>query len=135
MNRFSFTVKAIVCTLLLAAQSGCTSDDGPPMGRVIGEVTIEGKPIAEGVIHFSSIDGSTKTVSTYIIQGKFDERVPVGKNRVEISAVSIPPLAPGQNPETLVAKETVPAKYNLASELTAEIKKGTNDLKFALSKK
>ena len=108
-----FKSDRLLIVVILVCVVGC-SDDGLPMGQVRGKVTLDGIPIKEGVINFFSKDGSTKTVSTFILNGEYDVMVPVGNQRVEISCVSVPELKPGQNPETLTGREIIPSNYNSA---------------------
>ena len=121
----------LLMVVILACLVGC-SDNGPPMGQVKGRVTLDGIPIKEGVINFFSKDGSTKTVSTFILNGEYDVMVPVGSQRVEISCVSVPELKAGQNPETLIGREIIPSRYNSSSELELEVSQSMDTVNFEL---
>jgi len=133
MKTHAKVIHSIFVGLLLIV-SGCF-DSGPPMGRVAGGVSLNGKKITEGVISFSALDGSSKTVSAFILDGQYDTMVPVGNQRVEISCVVVPPLKPGQNPETLSGRETIPSKYNTSSELRLEVSKKMDRVDYELSSK
>ncbi|MEM7557861.1 MAG: hypothetical protein AAF394_01935, partial [Planctomycetota bacterium] len=81
----SFIVLA--CVLL----AGCGGTDGPPRAAVEGTVTLDGKPLATGMVRFVPKDGTPgQKVSVSIEAGKFSvsaEHGPaVGKHRVEIES-------------------------------------------------
>jgi hypothetical protein len=119
--------------LLVFLILGCGSGDGA--ADVKGEVTLDGQPLTEGVIHFMPVDGKSRTASTFVRDGRFETRVPLGKQRVEISCVKTQPLRPGQMPDSATGAEIVPAKYNTKSELMLEVKRGKNEPRFELTSK
>jgi hypothetical protein len=129
------------CSLALAGLLGLAAgcDDGPPVGDLTGEVTLDGAPLAEGVVRFTPVDGSTPTASALIADGKFAERVPVGVHRVEISAPKLPKgvrtskeLKRGTIDEGSAMEELVPERYNTRSELKTEVKRGPNTVRYEL---
>ena len=127
-----------VVVFVLAASSallgtGCSG--GAQTGEVLGEVSLDGQPLSDGVVHFIPLTGQSKTESTFIKAGRFAKQVPVGKHRVEISSVQARPLRPGQDADSATGVETVPDKYNTKSELEADVKKGKNSLRFELQSK
>jgi hypothetical protein len=109
---------------------GCSGSDGA--ADVLGEVTLDGQPLVDGVIHFFPTSGESRTESAFIREGKFQKRVPIGKHRVEISSVQARPLRPGQDADSATGGEIVPARYNTKTELTADVSKGKNELRFEL---
>jgi hypothetical protein len=119
--------------LILLVLCGCGSGDGA--ADVSGEVTLDGQPLTDGVIHFMPVDGKSRTASTFVRDGHFQTRVPLGKQRVEISCVKAQPLRPGQAADSATGAEIVPAKYNTKSELHADVNNGANKLRFELSGK
>ncbi|MBW8883222.1 MAG: hypothetical protein JF612_00290 [Planctomycetia bacterium] len=96
---------------------------------------LDGQPLTDGVIHFMPVDGKSRTASTFVRDGHFQTRVPLGKQRVEISCVKAQPLRPGQAADSATGAEIVPAKYNTKSELHADVNNGANKLRFELSGK
>jgi hypothetical protein len=123
-------------TLLLAAGlvalAGCTGD--PTKGDVRGTVTLDGVPLKEGAIRFSPIDGKSATAGGVIANGTCATTVPVGKHRVEITAIKFPEgvdIGRNSNAEYTVA-QLIPAKYNTSSELTIDVQPGLNEPKFEL---
>jgi hypothetical protein len=129
--------------LALAAAAwaaGCSG--GLPLGDVRGEVTFDDRPLDEGVVRFVPLDGKTPTASALIEKGKFSERVPVGSHRVEISSPKLPKginsakeMKRGTVDEGVALEELIPERYNSRSELKAEVKRGTNVVRFDLKSK
>ncbi|MDA1163966.1 MAG: hypothetical protein O3B13_12750 [Planctomycetota bacterium] len=129
--------------ILVAASLGCGGDDpnayiGPPRVAVTGTVTLGGQPLESGTLKMIPEDETLRKVTAQIQAGAFTIPEPNGPNvgtyRVEISSAQ----ATGETKtdasgETIeVLKEVIPSQYNEESELSAEIKKGENELKFEL---
>lgn len=126
-----FRILTFVGALLLA---GC-SESGPFRGRVTGSVTLDGVPLAAGVIGFVPDNGRPaygKIVDGAIVEvtsERTGDGVLVGKHRVMIQ--------PAPTGDMRVKPDsTIPERYrdSTRSGLTAEIKRGTNELHFALTK-
>jgi hypothetical protein len=135
--------------LLLAVTWGC-GRDGPPRRIVVGNVTYQGQPVADGQIRFTPMKGSKGPVSmTKIVDGQYsvDHQggVPVATQRVEILAYQadpkykgrekdVPPMfSPSEWPPKL---QYLPPKYNTNSVLEVVIDSGRGELRkdFALAK-
>ena len=132
----------LCCLLAFAAAwaAGCSS--GLPYGDVQGEVTLDNQPLSEGIVRFVPVDGKTPTASALIEGGKFSERVPIGRHRVEISSPRLPKgltsskqMKRGTVDEGSALEELLPERYNVRSELKAEVNKGTNEVRFDLKSK
>jgi hypothetical protein len=106
-----------------------------------GMVTLDGEPLAEGIITFRPQPGSSgPTAGATISDGRFsvsnDKGVFAGTFRVEITAnrktgrkVKDPVLGMMIDER----KQIIPACYNRQSELTAEVnREGPNQFKFVL---
>ncbi len=141
MNRIrqELTVNLRVCLAALWLASGliagCSSSQNE--GEVSGAVLVDGKPPAAGSsITFIPTDGASPTAGAVIENGTYRAMVPVGVVKVEIRAPR-----PARQQGQAVAKqgpgaegpggggiieESLPAKYNDASELTLEVKPGKN---------
>ncbi|MFO0928491.1 MAG: hypothetical protein U0736_15950 [Gemmataceae bacterium] len=132
MTRFSRGLAA--ASFILVLLSGC----GKP--SVSGTVTLDGKPVDGGVISFVA-DGTNKQANADIVGGKYDFGAKpgptAGKNKVEIlwnkkTGRKIPvPGDPGNMTDESV--QAIPAQYNSASTLTADVKSGANKLDFTLT--
>lgn len=126
-----------VCCLagvLTVLAAGCSSGEPlPKLGEVTGVVTLDGKPLPGAVVMFAPVSGRMSTGMTDA-EGKYDltynvgtKGALIGKHAVRITTQSEDPVQ--RSPEKL------PAKYNHASTLDAEVKEGKNDVPFELSSK
>jgi hypothetical protein len=124
--------------------AGC--ETGPATGDVSGTVKVDGQTPAEGSsITFMPADGQSPTAGATIVQGRYTAKVPVGKVKVEIR-VPRPAAAPsdatagpgGGGPGAGGGgwiEESLPARYNDATELTIDVKPGKNAKDWELSTK
>jgi hypothetical protein len=132
MARYS---TALLLGLALGLCCGCSG--GKP--TVSGEVTLDGKPLEEGIIRFVPADGKSQTASAPISKGRYRAEPPPGEHRVEISA----PKVVGKRkmydapdvPAVDDVVELLPARYNVKSELTLTVKPGSQTKDFPLSSK
>ena len=123
----------VLCALLIA---GC---DASKFAEVSGTVTVDGKPVSAGSITFLPVDGLTPTAGGQIKDGKYSVKVPVGPMKVTISA----PKAIGKkklyatpdSPEGTLYAEALPERYNEKTELTLDVKSGSNDKDWELKGK
>ncbi len=112
--------------------SGCGGDGKYP---VHGQVTWAGKPIPDdhnGFVTLTPVDGSIAPDAGPIgPDGRFDFRASPGEKRVEILIAR----SQGAVIEAMgmaAQEQYVPERYNEKTELTATIKKGSNELQFDL---
>jgi hypothetical protein len=114
---------------------GCGDDRAP--AKVAGTITLDGKPVANATVTFAPNDGGRNSYGYTDSQGRYELRFTgqlkgavVGTHRVIVqtgeSEVS------SSSEEGTVAKETIPAKYNSETELTATLKSGNNVVNFEL---
>jgi hypothetical protein len=124
--------------LVLLGSAGCTSSEAPkgaaPATRVTGTVTMDGKPLPAGELHFG-VPGYAPGVLE-IKDGKYEGEAPVGKNEVQLFIYTWgPPVARygGQR----VRSNAAPAKYwGPKTALSATVEAGgTNEFKFDLTSK
>ena len=118
----------------IAMLAGCSASK--THGIVAGTVTLEGSALAEGTVRFVPIDEASQTASARIADGKFTAKVPVGRMRVEFSAPKVTGRqrmydAP-DSPEVDIVGELLPAKYNIRSELTYEVRPGEQSYEIEL---
>jgi len=135
MNRLRVAAAVALAAACLAG-IGCGGDVAT--GTVSGTVSYDGKPIENGAINFLAADGSGSGGGT-IKDGKYTAtNVRPGNNKVEVSGSKVvgqkklynTPNSPAQD----VTAELVPAKYNKNTELTFEVKVGSNEKNFDLPK-
>jgi len=125
---------AAVATGLLGF--GCSQ--GPATGTITGEITLDGKPLPKGHLEFTPIDGQGQTGGIMIEDGKFSGQVPVAKMRVQIHGQKVVKGAyqayPGAPLEDGVV-ELLPARYHEKSDITLDVKRGKQDVKYDLQSK
>lgn len=122
--------------ILVVALVGCSSrpTGQPEIAQVTGIVTMDGQPLAKksvvfeserGVLSFGNTDAEGRYKLSYIRSAK---GAGLGKNIVRISTPTMGPTSP-------LHKDAIPAIYNTASILEAEVVKGRNVFDFALESK
>jgi len=124
--------------LVLLGSVGCASSSdqkgAAPAAKVKGTVTMDGKALPAGELHFS-VPGYAPSVLE-IKDGKYEGEAPIGKNEVQLFIFTEgPPVARygGQRIKTNIA----PEKYwgpNTILAATVEAG-GANDFKFTLTSK
>jgi len=131
--------------LLTLVLFGCGGPTGPVTVPVSGSVSLDGKPVPSGQIIFNDVAGAEKAYAGLIIDGRFSFPSTVGQKKVSISSpqeVTGKSLIIGGTPGDPVSAdnpalqilETVPAKYNEKSTLTADVtSSGDNTFPFELT--
>lgn len=130
---------AVLATALASlAAAGCSGKkrELPPLGRVTGVVTLDGKPLARAAVAFVPYERGNGAYATTDAEGRYtlrytarDEGAVVGRNRVEIRTGGEGRDADGNLVET---PERLPARYHATSELVVEVAAGDNTLDFPL---
>ena len=113
--------------------AGCGGPEHPEVGRVSGVVTLDGQPLAEATVMFQPTKGRA-SIATTDSAGKYSliylDGVPgamLGAHKVIIRTE-----IPGEDGQPPIAKEKLPKKYHDHTELTAEVKPGSNTFDFEL---
>lgn len=120
--------------VVVLAFAGCGSSD---IGYVSGTVTMDDKPLAGAVVEFFPEPTGAPAIGLTDKDGKYEltlgrdtKGVKVGDNKVQIST------ADGGNGDDdgygAAGKETVPARYNVNTELKETVKAGNNTIDFKL---
>lgn len=112
-------ISLAICLFLVSCLIGC-GPTGPKTYPVSGTVTFDGKPVKVGDIIFIPLDRKLGPEAGTISDGKYTLRAKVGKCRVEITALDIGPNTKYMNGSP-IAENFIPERYNLESELTAEV--------------
>ncbi len=123
---------ALGCGLLI----GCSAKPSgmPAVAPVTGTVTLNGEPLAGASVIFQSESGhssmgTTDSTGSYQLTAPGNQKgAVIGLNKVKINSKLDAP--PGPN-----WKDPIPARYNSASELSAQVNAGQNSFNFALEKK
>jgi len=108
---------------------GCGPESN--VGQISGTVSFEGKPVAMGSISFVPANGQGPSGGSEVVDGNYKSDAALGPCKVEIRSPKVvgkrklydTPDSPVQE----VYEEVLPQKYNEATELTVEIKKGKNE--------
>jgi hypothetical protein len=120
----------------LLCVSGC---EEPTTGTVNGTVIVDGSPAKSGSIAYFPVDGKSTTAGAEIVEGQYKAEVPFGETKVEIRVPKIVgerKLYDAPNsPVKSVMAESLPARYNDASELTLNVKPGENRKDYNLTTK
>jgi len=132
---------ALSCVLVLA---GCSSKpaDQPPLGRVRGKITMNGQPLPGVDVVFVPEKGRPSEATTDKA-GRYDlsyigstKGAKLGPHKVSIRpAETSLDEAPADGASPAAPRPVIPAKYNKRSELTADVKAGSNTIDFALESK
>jgi len=128
----------LACGLALVLLAGCSSKPS-----ISGKVNFDNTPVDEGSITFlpeggQRAEGARATAE--IKDGKYEipseKGPPPGKYRVEIfwKKKTGKQIQNPTDPGTMIdeSKQVIPEKYNVKSELTAEVKSGANTFDFDL---
>ena len=132
--RIFATVAVAVSTL--AALAGCGG--GKPKAKVNGAVTLDGKPLDTGVIHFypQSDDGGP-SASADIKGGRYQLQTGIGPMKVVINANQVvgkrKMYDTPDSPVVEDIRDVLPERYNMKSELKAALNAGPNGVNFDLT--
>lgn len=127
-----------LATVALVATAGCSGSDTPQLGTVSGVVTLDGAPHPNARVTFSPTQGRPSEGVTDAT-GKYElsylpgvkGAVP-GDHVVSITTQYQAPENPGSEPPFI---DPIPAKYNVASTLKANVAAGPQEQNFALTSK
>jgi len=135
IHRLKTVSAALLCFGILGGNAGC----GPPddQGTVTGTVTFDGAPLAEGAVRFVPVAADAPTSGATVAEGAFTAKVPFGQMRVEITAAKVVgtrEMYEGMpdSPVVNIVEELIPAKYNVRSKLTLDVKQGSQEASFEL---
>ena len=141
MTIFSFNGLGCIALLVIVLVSGCQRPpaDQPELGIVTGTITLEGQPLNGANVLFQPASGRPSIAATdekghYSLSYKL--RVPgakIGQHQVQVTTYR--PNRDPQDASSPEVPESLPARYNSQSELTADVKPGQNEISFDLKKK
>jgi hypothetical protein len=125
-------------TAALTTAAGCgRSSSGLDVHPVAGRVMLDGQPVETGLITFNGVSGDPRGFAGRIERGAYKVETFAGQMKVSITAQREVPgrfiqAAPDQ-PKEPVREQYIPARYNEATELEAEVPRGgIRDLNFDL---
>jgi hypothetical protein len=122
-------------SLLIAAVVSCCGCGDRGLVDVRGNITLDGEPLAGGVVMFEPSDGKGATAGGEIREGTYeligDTAVPPGEKTVRITGVfksgrqiEVGPPAPPGTMTDEVEQIPIPAAYNQNSTLRCEVVAG-----------
>lgn len=119
--------------LCLLAFAGC----GDGKAIVNGTVTVDSAPVASGVVTFVSEGGALTREGAIIQNGAFNAKLPPGKYKLELTGQKVIGKRTqkgfdGKDEQVELTGELFPERYNTKSELTQEIRAGSNEVKLDL---
>ncbi|CAN5285486.1 hypothetical protein BH11PLA2_BH11PLA2_10330 [soil metagenome] len=118
----------------IVASAGCNL--GEPTGTVSGTITLDGKPVPDGLIRFVPADGNSQPGDSFITNGQYQLTMTIGDKKVEILSLKANGAAvdtASQGKGTSV--QLIPEKYNVKTTLRYMIEKGTHTKDFELLSK
>jgi hypothetical protein len=121
----------ILFVVFQASLSGC----GNGKALVTGTVTFDGQPVASGMVTFVNDEvGKLVREGAVINQGTFETHLPPGRYKLELNAQKVIGKRKqkgfdGKDEEVELTDELFPARYNAQTELSEEIKPGSNTIK------
>jgi hypothetical protein len=129
-----------MCLAVWLVVAGCGSSGSrePQRFVVSGTVTLDGKPLASGMVFFKTV--ATGAIDTFDVKdGRFEGKAQPGDRRVEICAYEpIKRAGPAANLQPQfqdkIQRNTIPPQYNDKSTLTAKVRQDApNEFSFELS--
>lgn len=127
-------VAACVLSFAILGLSGCGPAEG--FATVDGKVTLDGQPLPDAYVEFicSGENAGTSTGKTdssgnyYLMFSRSKKGARIGSSVVRITTFDLD----GSQGGVKRIPEKVPDVYNIKSELTAEVKSGSNNFNFDL---
>lgn len=127
---------ALASALALSGFVGCSK--GPPLGKVSGTITYEGKPVEQATITFTHIGEERTAFARTDADGRYELTFTDGRSGALLgeNAVSIETARFGTDADGNIVEfpETLPAKYHAESDLTRLIESGKQTIDFNLTK-
>jgi hypothetical protein len=120
--------------LLVFVLSGCNSEKIPGLGQVTGVVTMDGKPLPDATLVFTPAEaGATASFGQTDASGKYELYYSRGHKGAKVGEHSVTINNFRDSGESgQGSKETIPAKYNVKTELKATVNRGANTIAFDL---
>lgn len=139
---YGMTASLVGLALMGIAASGCGRRDGPTrqLIPVSGTVTLDGRPLEQGEVHFVSSDSRSAEEGYYVDacvvkQGSFQGKTAAGERVVQIWSFKPSDAAPdpvtGDKPLPI---NIIPSRFSENSKLTATVTdSGSNTFVFEIS--
>lgn len=116
--------------------TGCSGSKYPPLGKVHGVVTLDGKPLADVMVNFQPVAPGRSSIGITNVEGRYELSFTesalgavVGTHDVTFS----------QDPDAVAAQQprNAPLKMPsyLAQKVSVDVQPGVNEFDFELSRK
>lgn len=107
---------SVVVIACVVGNFGCTRS-GPQIAPVSGTVTLDGKPLPNGVVSFVSEAGFASSApldadGRFQLVSQFGQGAPLGTYRVTLSQQSLPPSAESTAPRARLPRHEIPERYH-----------------------
>lgn len=133
MNTATYPYRGLLCLIGMTAILGCGKSSRLEMGRVNGNVTLDGKPLAHAFVTFTPKE-STEHSSTGVTdeRGEYSLSYTYGNSGALVGEHLVIINSAAKNDES--PKDPVlPASYNTETQLSAAVKSGRNRFDFKLT--
>jgi hypothetical protein len=114
--------------------AGCGGEKLPGLGQVSGTITMDGKPVADAAVQFTPTEaGATASVGQTDTSGNYELYYSRGNKGAKVGEHSVTVnnfRDAGESGQG--QRESIPAKYNVTTELKATVKRGANKINFDL---
>lgn len=129
----------LLVVILLVSLVGCGEKTRPTVA-IKGAVSLDGKPVEDGVIFFEPKDGKGTVTTAQISDGNYEIQVEPGVKTIRINypkVIRSEPIYKGTPNSAMmdVTEEQIPAKYNSATTLEKDLSKAADDIDFKLTTK
>ncbi len=136
--RTRVAVAAAAALVMAGLSGGCGG--APPQAQVNGTVTLDGKPLDTGVIHFfPQSDAGGPSASADIKNGRYQLQTGIGPMKVVVNANKVfgkrKMYDTPDSPVVEDIRDVLPERYNMKSELKAALTTGPNEVNFDLKSK
>jgi hypothetical protein len=121
--------KQVACAITAVFIFGCSPSPRPPLGRVSGTVSLDGKALANATVRFTPAGEGRTSEGTTDANGRYELRYlrDIRGANVDQHAVRITTAS-----EANGGRELLPPRYHSRSQLEARVVAGMNDLDFDL---
>ena len=144
----------VACSLMCLVCIGC-GPDGPELGTVTGQVTMDGQPLTNGLITFTPEAGGRSSIGKTDANGQYTliwverEGAEIGSHKVSVTtikeAAAVEEMGSDSDAYAQQAMgdtsaydqaevtEPIPARYNVSTELVEEVTSGSNTIDLKLT--
>ncbi len=118
----------VVCLCVCA---GCGGSKGPELLGVTGTIKFNGKPLANAEVTFQPEKGAPSFAKTDA-EGRYELQFSRSRNGALPGTHEVSIITAVEDDDGNVAKELLPAKYNINTELTATVSDDSEPIDFEL---